>query len=532
MTTGRVKPSRAAIAAATVLALACAAPRGTVRADEGPFAARLFGRDTSDGWPVLLTRGSNDAEVDDESGEDVGAVAEGIEEATGAAHVTVGYDAGLVDAPSPAPSALGPDSAPWDELADLRQRLAGLESRLGQRDAADRKAAGAARRRFAMRPFGRLHLDAVFFDQDAANKAVVGDAPNGVDIRRARLGVEGEGLDVLFYRFDVDFVSIDASTRERPAIFDAYLEVREVPVVGNVRIGHFREPIGLDRLDSSHDFPFMERAAVTNALVPFRNLGLMAFDWNEAETWTWAYGVFTENSNEFGESAADSPGVSGTGRVTWLPYFAECDGGPHLLHLGSALSLRHVGENALRRFGSPPELLVREGDTLRTPNFVDTGLLPVADYLVWGTEIAYDRGPWYVQAESVLAGGELTNGTSFGFVGGYVETGVFLTGETRVYDRRAGIHRSIVPHDPVFGGRDGSGPRWGRGAWETAVRLSYVDLDDGTIAGGRMTDFTFGLNWYLMSRSRVMFDYVRSHIDRSGTDSEANVFGARFQYAF
>lgn len=415
-------------------------------------------------------------------------------------------------------------------LASLQQRLADLEEQLKKQDDGNKSKDGD--KKFVVRPFGRLHMDAAAFDQDDANKSIVGDAQNGLDIRRARLGVEGEGYDLFFYRFDVDFVGIDVATGSRVPIIDAYVDTKKIPWIGNLRVGHFREPFSLERLDSTHDLPFMERTAAINTLTPFRNMGIMAFDWNEEETMTWAYGIFDENTNEFGEDLRDSAAISGTARVTWLPYFEERHDGQHKLHLGASYSIRRVGENDPRRFASVPEIGLREGISSRTPNFVDTGLLAIDTYHVGGVEIARDWGPFAVQGEYVFTAGDLTNGRSFFLQGGYVEAMYWWTGESRNYLRHLGTHFAVTPNEHLFGETDADGCRYGGGAWESTLRLSTIDLNDNGIRGGRLTDLTVGLNWYYTTRSRVMVNYVHAFLDRDNRYSNANIFAVRYQIAF
>lgn len=430
-------------------------------------------------------------------------------------------------------AALSDDSSPRDDLAaTLGLRVAELEERLRRRDAADSKAASAASKKFTVRPFGRIHIDAATFNQDPANLATVGDAQNGVDIRRARLGVEGEGFGRFFYRFDVDFVTFDSSTMTRPVIFDAYLDMKELPGVGNVRIGHFREPFSLERLCSTHDQPFLERASVVNALAPFRNVGVMAFDWNECETMTWSYGLFDENTNEFGEDNNDRTGVAATGRVTWLPWYDETCQGESLLHLGASYSFRHIGGNSTRQFASTPEVILKQGALIRTPNFVNTGLLPIGDYQIAGAEFSTVLGSLSVQGEYMFAAGDLSTGPSFFLHGGYVEGSYFWTGEHRNYIRQTGLYGAVVPHASFVRTATTEGIQNGSGAWESTLRLSVVDLNDKSIAGGQMTDITAGLNWYYTVRSRVMFNYIRSNLDRGGVRSHADILAMRFQYAF
>jgi phosphate-selective porin OprO/OprP len=425
--------------------------------------------------------------------------------------------------------ALGSAPATGDELA---RRLAAVEGQLKKRDDADKKTAEATAKKFVVRPFGRIHADAMAFNQSAANRATVGDAHNGVDIRRARLGCEGEGFDIFFYRFDVDFVTFDQSTQTRPVIVDAYLDTQALPYVGNIRAGHFREPFSLDRLDSTHDLPFLERSTVVNALAPFRNVGLMGFNGNEAETATIAYGVFNENTNEYGEDNRDQTGIAGTARGTWLPWYDEASGGRYLLHVGGSYSYRHLGGNHSRRFAVTPEVQLKEGQLSRTPNFVDTSLLSIENYHVAGAELNLMLGSLAIQGEYILAAGEQTNGQDFFFQGGYVEAMYWLTGENRNYNRKLGINGAVIPYSNFFRVPTDKGVITSWGAWEATARISILDLNDGTVRGGQVTDLTLGMNFYYAVRSRIMFNYIHSFLDRNNVNSDADIVAVRLQFAF
>lgn len=418
-----------------------------------------------------------------------------------------------------------------ETIESLAKRLAAVEKDLEKQQAAEKKQKDTAAKRFVVRPFGRLHVDAGTFTQDADNKAVVGNARNGVDIRRARLGVEGEGFDTFFYRFDVDFVTFDQQTASRPTIFDAYIDMQNLPALGNLRAGHFREPFSLERLDSTHDLPFIERSAGVNALAPFRNLGLMAFDWNGAETVTWSYGVFDESTNEFGEANRDRAGVAATGRVTWLPWYDDLAEGRYLLHLGASYSYRRVS-NQQRRFNQSPEVVLKEGLSLRTPNFVDTGVINLPDYHLAGLEASAVLGPWSMQGEYLFAAGHETGAGTLYFQGGYGQVSYFLTGENRNYNRRLGIYQAVTPYSNVFRVCTDEGIVTSWGAWEAVGRVSNLDLASGNIAGGNMTNLTVGMNWYFAVRTRCMFNYIHSFLDRGNRDSNADIFLCRLQYAF
>ena len=53
----------------------------------------------------------------------------------------------------------------------------------------------------------------------------------------------------------------------------------------------------------------------------------------------------------------------------------------------------------------------------------------------------------------------------------------------------------------------------GSGAWEVAVRWSYIDLDDAPVLGGYLDDLTFGVNWWLNPNMRVMFNYINADLN-------------------
>ena len=48
-----------------------------------------------------------------------------------------------------------------------------------------------------------------------------------------------------------------------------------------------------------------------------------------------------------------------------------------------------------------------------------------------------------------------------------------------------------------------------------------------------MTDFTFGLNWYLNPHTRLKFNFVRASVDDlSVGKSKTDAFGMRFDFDF
>ena len=74
------------------------------------------------------------------------------------------------------------------------------------------------------------------------------------------------------------------------------------------------------------------------------------------------------------------------------------------------------------------------------------------------------------------------------------------------------------------------------GAWELGLRYSYIDLNDEDIRGGEERNLTLGLNWYLNTKVRLMFNYIRAEVDDRADpavdDGTVDILQARFQIAF
>ena len=104
----------------------------------------------------------------------------------------------------------------------------------------------------------------------------------------------------------------------------------------------------------------------------------------------------------------------------------------------------------------------------------------------------------------------------------YVMTSYVLTGEHRAYRPRVGAFGTVHPDQPFpFSG--------GPGAWEVALRYSYLDLESAGIDGGTLHDYTLGLNWYLNDNARIMTNYIIAAPE--GFDEE-HIFQTRFQLSF
>jgi len=381
-------------------------------------------------------------------------------------------------------------------------------------------------------PFPTVHLggffqiDSGWFSQDANNVATVGNVRNGTDFRRARLNAHGQAWDQVGYMAEFDF-----AFPGRPSFMDVYMDLQELPLLGKLRIGQWRQPFGMDGQTSVKELTFLERG-LPFAFLPFRQIGVGFQDHAPGERMTWALSAFRFPTGRFGGNIGDSGGYAMATRVTFLPWY-ELEGSK-LLHLGGGYVFGNPSNNRVR-YRNQPEFSVSEtgggslippGALTGVPPFVDTGPIPTQDFQLFGAEGGLVLGSLYAQSEAMYASVNQQGGPHLSFSGAYIYAGYFLTGEVRPYNRQAGVFGRVKPLCNFSS-------HGGHGAWELAGRWSYLDLNSDNIAGGRLNDVTLGMNWYLNPRTKFQFNYIHAFLDHPALGaSDADIFALRGQVDF
>lgn len=343
---------------------------------------------------------------------------------------------------------------------------------------------------FKLQIFGRVQNDYTFWDSEEEITDELGETNSATEFRRARLGMGGTIYKNVVYKFEMDFANGVNN------FADAFIQLNDAfcgPGI-NVRVGHFDEPFGLDRLTSSKYSTFTERG-LQEAFVPARNTGVMFLGQAFENRLAWFAGAFRDANGAGDDLNNDSQGEHNlTGRVAGRPWVSES--GTEFVHAGLAMSMRNPpNENV--QYRSRPE--VHTG-----PQFVDTGTIANMDNVfLTGLEGAAVFGPLSFQGEWVMS--SLTgqrDAEDYDFDAQSIQASYFLTGENREYDA-AGARMDRIKVKKNYGAD-------GMGAWEVALRYSTIDLNDGDIEGHELDDWTLGLNWYLNPNTRVMFDVVRA----------------------
>lgn len=356
---------------------------------------------------------------------------------------------------------------------------------------------------FSFKFGGRIMNDWAFMSEDDSLKAAIGQLQDATtEFRRARLYISGAVYEKVIFKAQYDFAGGDADFK------DVYLGLKNLPGVGTLKVGHFKEAFGLEELTSSKYITFMERSLPV-IFAPSRNTGIGVNNTALNKRLTWAAGLFLDTGGYGDEDDAENSAAA-TARITGLPWYQGKD---RLLHLGLSYSNRDAKDDAVEYDQSPEAHLA--------PDFVDTGSIVADSENRFGIEVALVYGAFSLQGEYMGANVETPDGSDPSFSGYYASASYFLTGEHRAYKNSSGTFDRVKPKTN-FG-------KGGTGAWEVALRFSGLDLNDDPIQGGELEDITFGLNWYLNPNVRTMFNYVLADLDTVG---DAEIVQLRFQIDF
>lgn len=344
----------------------------------------------------------------------------------------------------------------------------------------------------------RLSVDGTAFAGDDQ-----GSEPGGV--RRAYLRVEGEFWP---WRRPVKFYLEIGLINSEFSLDTSYLTFPAVAYVGDVKVGQLDPPMSMDALSSSFARPFMEKSLPVDALVPSSKAGLLLANHTTSQDVTWALGWFADGANtEDGENNRSLTRVSG--RLTWLASAGGEEEVP-LVHFGAYGSYMYSANRQIQ--------YDTRAESNWAPKLFDTGAINGSGAIVLGNEMAAAHGPWSVQGELLVA---RVQGANTDFGGAYVLGTWSFTGEPRPYDRTKGYFATLIPQRPVAFGTHNIG------AWEAALRLSYLDLVDGVVRGGRGVELMPGLNWYLTQNLRLVLNYGYTHVQDGPQNGTLHLVQAR-----
>ncbi|ROU08365.1 OprO/OprP family phosphate-selective porin [Lysobacter enzymogenes] len=339
--------------------------------------------------------------------------------------------------------------------------------------------------------------------------------------RRIQPSIEGSWGSLVGFRILPEFAG-DSAT-----INDAYLDLKFDPRA-TLRVGKFKSPVGLERLQSSGSTGLIE-LGLASELTPNRDLGLQLQGEFAGSTVSYAVGVFNGAVD-----GRDSPTANPdnefeyAGRIFLEPWK---NAGGALQGLGFGL-----GASAGDRAGSGNNFLPR----YRTPgqsqffNYRSTVLADGATKR-WSPQLYFYRNAFGLLGEYVSSSQEVRGGAAreeLDHRAWQVTAGLVLTGEDAGY---RGVAR---PNQPFTVGSAG----WG--AFELVARYGRLEIDDAAFprfadpnaVAAAARSWGLGLNWYLTANLKLVANYTQTAFDggaANGRDREdEKAFFTRAQLAF
>lgn len=341
-------------------------------------------------------------------------------------------------------------------------------------------------------------------------------------LRRFEPTLEGTWGPLLAFRLQAQLAGDSATVN------DAYLDLRFDPRA-TVRLGRFKVPVGLERLQSSSANAMVE-GGLAGELAPSRDLGVQLQGEFGGGALGYQFGVFNgAPDGRDGSTTNPDNDFELAARVFAEPWknAGNAWSGLGFGIAGTSGDKQGAGNSFLPRYRTPGQVqffnyranVVADGEHTRwTPQayFYRNTFGLLGEYISSKQEVALPTG----QRDAL-------DNRAWTLTGGLV-----LTGEDASYK---GVTR---PNQPFTVG----GAGWG--AWELVARYGELDIDedafplfaDPASVASHATSWGLGVNWYLNSNFKLVANYTQTQFDDgapAGADREdEKAFFTRAQFVF
>ncbi len=348
----------------------------------------------------------------------------------------------------------------------------------------------SADKAFALKLWGYVQADGRTFLNDDARALT-----DQFLLRRVRTTFDGTVSKRAEFRVQPDFGGGSVT------LLDAYLDLKYRPQA-RLKAGKFKAPFGLERLQSSHQTPFVETAHTTN-LTPNYDVGLQV----HGELWGGALGYAVGVFNGVADGGS-SDGDTTDNKDFAARIFA------HPFRNGHSIALKELGLGAAATLGKHKGTTASPGLASYKSPGQNTFFSYRSDVVADGERVRFSpQAYWYpgrlgFLGEYVTSAQEVkrvtTTVTRTTLTNRAWQAAVYyvLTGENASYK---GVKPKAV-FDPAQG-------TWG--AWELAARYHELTLDpdafsryaDPAKSAQRARSWTGGLNWYVNANVKIAADY-------------------------
>ena len=356
---------------------------------------------------------------------------------------------------------------------------------------------------------GGFLYDYAAYNQDDASEQQI-DFSDGEKLRDFRFLLKGKFVKITERPVTWSAGIMWDEANERWAMRQSGVMIGLPKLSSEVFVGRTKSGFSLNKVMVGYHGWTHERSAASDSMLPILADGIKWLGYLPNIGLSWSMGWYGDSySDKESFSTMDHEQVA---RVAWLPI--REDMGHTVLHLG--MSLRHgTPEDRQLRLRSRPE-------SFQAPYVVDTGVFAAESMNMSGLEAYYRSGPLLLGGEIFIQNVDSASTGNPQFNGGEVFVAWNVTGETRPYKPAGGYFMAVSPSRPVGKG--------GPGAVELVLRYSDVDLDAGTLRGGKFRRITPMVNWHLSDNIRLEFAYGVGELDRFDLTGKTRFFTMRTQF--
>lgn len=342
---------------------------------------------------------------------------------------------------------------------------------------------------FEWRLMGRVFFDAGAFFNDKT------DLGNGVQINDLRLGTQIRFLQDWNVKMELGYGD------EKVSIKDIYINYKTGN--HNIRLGYYHEPFGIDRIGSTN-FKFIETASADKTFGSTRKLGI-CYLYNQAY-FNFMGGVFSDGNP--GKSHQLNQGYTVSAKFIGRPLVGD----GRLLHLAIAPRFSSHGER-IEFTGGVPTTLLSGADN----RFVFAEVDRVINQWKMEVELIGIYRKWYLEGHYLMAHVNRAGVANYNGQGGYVQGGYMILGEKQNYNPVTGMVANPAPK-----------------SLEILCRYNRTNLNDAGITGGKLSDLSVGMNYFINRYIVARLNYVHvmtSHQAPAGAD-DFDLIQGRIQFSF
>lgn len=340
---------------------------------------------------------------------------------------------------------------------------------------------------FSWRLIGRVFFDGGAFFNDSIQSSF--------QVNDVRLGAQFRFLEHWEAKIELGYGDSKISLKD---VFLNY-EIRE----HSVRIGYHYEPFGNARVGTAN-YRFMTDAASDRAIGNKRKLGV-SYSYNH--TWfNFMGGVFSDGDIE--KSKPVDQGYSLAAKMVGRPLMAD----KKLIHIGVAPRFNNSHREFTFGAGMPTDLLDKGENT-----FVGAQVNQVINQWKLDLELILLYNKWYFQGQYFLAHLNRFAADNYNGQGGYAQAGYMILGAKHNYNPKTGMIVNPAPK-----------------SLEILCRYDWVNLNDAGIRGGRMSDISLGMNYFINKFVAAKLNYTYLMVGNSapGGKEKLGLLQARLQFSF